>query len=49
MLEEIENHVLLTRNGSGHVSWSMNGDTFNAMKHFLLTTELPAPGTVFIT
>jgi pimeloyl-ACP methyl ester carboxylesterase len=46
MLEEIENHVLLTRNGDGHTSWGLGGATTDAINHFLLTTEPPAPGTV---
>jgi pimeloyl-ACP methyl ester carboxylesterase len=46
MLEEIKNHFLLTRNGSGHVSWGIKGDTSDTMERFLLTKELPAPGTV---
>jgi pimeloyl-ACP methyl ester carboxylesterase len=49
MLEEIKNHFLLTRNGDGHISWSIKGDTTGAMEHFLLTRELPAPGTVFVS
>jgi pimeloyl-ACP methyl ester carboxylesterase len=47
MQEEIQNHYLLTRNGSGHVSWGMNGETKDAMERFLLTKELPPPGTVY--
>jgi pimeloyl-ACP methyl ester carboxylesterase len=49
MLEEIENSVLLTRNGDGHTSWgSINyaGATVAAIDHFLITKEAPAPGTV---
>ncbi|KAF2704168.1 hypothetical protein K504DRAFT_494932 [Pleomassaria siparia CBS 279.74] len=46
MLEEIENHVLLTRNGDGHTSWGFGGVTTDAINHFLVTTEPPAPGTV---
>jgi pimeloyl-ACP methyl ester carboxylesterase len=46
MLEEIENNVFLTRNGDGHTSWSLKGATTNAINHFLITRELPEPGTV---
>jgi pimeloyl-ACP methyl ester carboxylesterase len=46
MLEEIRNNVFLTRDGDGHTSWGLGGDTANAINHFLITTELPAPGTV---
>jgi hypothetical protein len=46
MLEEIKNNVLLTRDGDGHTSWGLGGATANAINHFLITTELPAPGTV---
>lgn len=48
MLEEIEteNSVLLTRNREGHCSWKFNGATTVAINHFLMTAELPAPGTV---
>jgi hypothetical protein len=46
MLDEIENAVLLTRNGDGHTSWGNPGATSDAIDKFLLTGELPAPGTV---
>jgi pimeloyl-ACP methyl ester carboxylesterase len=46
MLEEIKNTVLLTRDGDGHTSWGLGGETSKAINHFLITTELPAPGTV---
>jgi pimeloyl-ACP methyl ester carboxylesterase len=49
MLEEIENSVLLTRNGDGHTSWGFDnyaGATTAAIDHFLITKEAPAPGTV---
>ena len=49
MLEEIENSVLLTRNGDGHGSWGFDnhaGATTAAIDHFLITKELPAPGTI---
>ncbi|KAF2846525.1 hypothetical protein T440DRAFT_458205 [Plenodomus tracheiphilus IPT5] len=46
MLGEIQNSVLLTRNGDGHTSWGKNGSTSEAINHYLITKELPAPGTV---
>ncbi|ORX99201.1 TAP-like protein-domain-containing protein [Clohesyomyces aquaticus] len=47
MLEEIKNQVLLTRNGHGHTSWLLGGNTTKAIDHFLITKELPEAGTVF--
>jgi pimeloyl-ACP methyl ester carboxylesterase len=46
MLEEIKDAVLLTRNGDGHTSWDLGGATTEVINRFLLTTELPAQGTV---
>jgi pimeloyl-ACP methyl ester carboxylesterase len=46
MLEEIKDSVLLTRDGDGHTSWGIPGATTDAINNFLITTELPAPGTV---
>jgi pimeloyl-ACP methyl ester carboxylesterase len=46
MLEEIENNVLLTRNGDGHTSWGLGGATADAINHFLITRELPAKGAL---
>jgi pimeloyl-ACP methyl ester carboxylesterase len=46
MLEEIKNNVLLTRNGDGHTSWGLGGATTDAINHFLITKELPSPGSV---
>ena len=46
MLEEIDNSVLLTRNGDGHTSWGLGGATTDGINQFLITTQLPAPGTV---
>jgi pimeloyl-ACP methyl ester carboxylesterase len=43
MLEEIQNSVLLTRNGDGHTSWDRNGATTKAMVDFLISAKLPAP------
>lgn len=46
MLEEIRSGVLLTRDGEGHTSWGLNGKTTEAINRFLLTREIPSPGTV---
>ncbi|KAI0508335.1 TAP-like protein-domain-containing protein [Xylaria bambusicola] len=44
--KEIENAVLLTRNGSGHTSYLLGGETTNITNQYLLHLELPKPGTV---
>ena len=44
--KEIENAVLLTRNGSGHTSYLLGGETTNITNQYLLHLELPEPGTV---
>ncbi|KAH9875651.1 hypothetical protein IAQ61_003115 [Plenodomus lingam] len=49
MLDEIKNSILLTRNGDGHTSWGSQGATMDAMNHFLITKDLPAPGKVLDT
>lgn len=46
MLEEIKSGVLLTRDGEGHTSWGLNGETTKAINRFLLSREVPAQGTV---
>jgi pimeloyl-ACP methyl ester carboxylesterase len=46
MMEEIENHVLLMRNGDGHTSWAQFPATTDAINQFLISLEPPAPGTV---
>ncbi|TGJ83500.1 hypothetical protein E0Z10_g5257 [Xylaria hypoxylon] len=43
---EIKNAVLLTRNGSGHTSYFLGGETTNVTNNYLLHLELPAPGTI---
>jgi hypothetical protein len=47
MLEKIENHVLLTRKGGRHTSFSTGGETAAVMERLLLTREIPVAGTVF--
>ncbi|KAJ3554131.1 hypothetical protein NPX13_g10699 [Xylaria arbuscula] len=44
--KEIENAVLLTRNGSGHTSYLLGGETTNITNQYLLHLELPEPGMV---
>ncbi|KAI0011855.1 Alpha/Beta hydrolase protein [Xylariaceae sp. FL0662B] len=48
---EIENSVLLTRNGSGHTTYlnGLDSETVTAMNAYLLNLTLPEPGTVFET
>ncbi|KAJ8125606.1 hypothetical protein O1611_g8032 [Lasiodiplodia mahajangana] len=43
---EIKNSVLLTRNGSGHTSYSLGGDTTQLTNAYLLNLTLPEPGTI---
>ncbi|KAI0970948.1 TAP-like protein-domain-containing protein [Xylaria arbuscula] len=46
---EIENAVLLTRNGSGHTSYLLGGEATNITNKYLLDLELPAPGTITLS
>jgi hypothetical protein len=46
MMEEIKSGMLLTKNGEGHTSWSLEGETTEAINRFLLTGKVPAKGTV---
>ncbi|KAI0534302.1 TAP-like protein-domain-containing protein [Xylaria digitata] len=43
---EIKNAILLTRNGSGHTSYLLGGETTNLTNNYLLHLELPEPGTI---
>ncbi|KAI0438094.1 TAP-like protein-domain-containing protein [Xylaria telfairii] len=43
---EIKNAVLLTRNGSGHTSYLLNGDASKLTNAYLLNLTLPEPGTI---
>ncbi|KAI1431551.1 TAP-like protein-domain-containing protein [Xylaria sp. CBS 124048] len=43
---EIQNTVLVTRNGSGHTSYLLNGETTQIANTYLLNLTLPEPGTV---
>ncbi|KAM0432238.1 hypothetical protein ACHAPT_004776 [Fusarium lateritium] len=38
--------VLLTRNGGGHISYHIGGETSRAVDAYLVNLTLPAPGTV---
>ncbi|MDQ3693182.1 MAG: alpha/beta hydrolase [Chloroflexota bacterium] len=46
--EQIDNSVLLTRNGNGHTSYLLPGEsqTRDAIDAYLLDLELPAPNTI---
>ncbi|KAI1074359.1 Alpha/Beta hydrolase protein [Whalleya microplaca] len=48
---EIENSILLTRNGSGHTTYlnGLESETVTAMNAYLVNLTLPEPGTVFAT
>ncbi|KAI1152577.1 TAP-like protein-domain-containing protein [Nemania diffusa] len=43
---EIKNAILLTRNGSGHTSYTLGGDTTQLTNAYLLNLTLPEPGTI---
>ncbi|KAI3320693.1 hypothetical protein HD806DRAFT_505888 [Xylariaceae sp. AK1471] len=43
---EIKNSVLLTRNGSGHTSYALGGETTKLTNAYLLNLTLPEPGTI---
>ncbi|KAI8623511.1 hypothetical protein F5Y19DRAFT_370861 [Xylariaceae sp. FL1651] len=43
---EIKNSVLLTRNGSGHTSYGLAGETTKLTNAYLLNLTLPEPGTI---
>ncbi|KAI0911421.1 TAP-like protein-domain-containing protein [Ustulina deusta] len=43
---EIQNAVLLTRNGSGHTSYLLGGEATNITNEYLLHLELPELGTI---
>jgi pimeloyl-ACP methyl ester carboxylesterase len=47
--EQIQNVVLLTRNGDGHTSYFLKGETTNAIDAYLINGTLPAPATVLDT
>ncbi|KAI4216141.1 MAG: hypothetical protein LQ351_001641 [Letrouitia transgressa] len=47
MQQSIRGSVLLTRQGDGHGSYSLRGDTSAAMDRFLVDLKLPEPGSVY--
>lgn len=46
MHQEIDNSVLFTRNGSGHTSYTLLGETWEAENAYMLDLTIPEPGTV---
>lgn len=46
---QIEGSVLLTRDGDGHTSALLPGETRDAIDHYLLTGKTPPPNTVYAT
>ena len=46
---EISGSTLLTRNGAGHTSYALRGESANAINKYLLTLEMPPPNTVYET
>lgn len=49
LLEQSQNAVLLTRNGDGHTSYFLKGETTNAIDAYLVNGTLPAPDTILDT
>jgi pimeloyl-ACP methyl ester carboxylesterase len=46
---EIAQSMLLTRNGAGHTSYGLRGETARAINEYLLTLRMPPPNTVYDT
>lgn len=46
MVEEIENKVLVLRNGDGHTSLPLGGETAEVIVEYLVTGKAPSPGLV---
>lgn len=46
---QINGSTLLTRNGAGHTSYALRGESATAINNYLLTLELPKPNTVVDT
>jgi hypothetical protein len=44
---QVPKSALVTRNGSGHTSYLLQGETQKAMDKFRLTRVLPAKGAIF--
>lgn len=49
MQSEIENSTLLTRNGVGHTSYALRGETSRAINDHVLTLKMPPPNTIYDT
>ncbi|KAL6703566.1 hypothetical protein ACN47E_009511 [Coniothyrium glycines] len=49
LLEEIENAVLVTREGDGHTSFPLGGEAMQVITKYLLTAESPRQGIVTIS
>ncbi|KAH7161708.1 TAP-like protein-domain-containing protein [Dactylonectria macrodidyma] len=47
--EQIPSAVNIWRNGSGHTSYPLEGETRNSIEKFLISGKLPAQGAVFGT
>jgi pimeloyl-ACP methyl ester carboxylesterase len=47
--QQLPSAVSITRNGPGHTSHSVFGETREAMQHYLATGELPKDGTIYET
>jgi len=44
--DELKNSILVTRNGSGHGSYTLGGETTKVANAYLLDLTLPEPGTM---
>ncbi|KAI8655244.1 hypothetical protein NCS57_01272700 [Fusarium keratoplasticum] len=47
--EQLDHRVSITRNGYGHTSFYLHGDTSKALETFLASGKLPKDGTVYKT
>ena len=47
--EQIPSAVLVIREGDGHGSYHLGGETAFAIERYLITGEIPAPSTVYQT
>ncbi|KAF2151617.1 hypothetical protein K461DRAFT_286629 [Myriangium duriaei CBS 260.36] len=43
---QIENSILVARNGTGHISYFLAGEASNLITSYLVNGTLPAPGTI---
>lgn len=49
LLEQYANATLLSRNGAGHTSYLLGGDTTKAINAYLVNGTVPAPDTVLLS